>query len=270
MGQNVWIFTFWGRDIILFPYMLMNALALIVGLQLLDYYLQKDMSEKQNMAYTLFVISTVIGWFGAHLLDCLVRDLPFQKAGFIFYGGLISSGIFYCASASSFLTRKEFFLSLHAAVIPVVVAHAIGRIGCFFGDCCFGSEIHADSLLHELFQRHPTQLYEAAILIALVCLFSWLRSNSRMNLALVYLATYPVCRFFLEFLRGDDRGVFLSLSTSQWISIFLLLLFLIVVLKNYLFFPATFLHSLENTENHIRSSRKKYLQKKSSACVLPS
>lgn len=37
----------------------------------------------------------------------------------------------------------------------------------------------------------------------------------------LYLVLYAVLRFFLEFVRYDDseRGIFLGISTSQWISI---------------------------------------------------
>jgi phosphatidylglycerol:prolipoprotein diacylglycerol transferase len=35
----------------------------------------------------------------------------------------------------------------------------------------------------------------------------------------VFLTLYAVVRFVLEFLRRDDRGGFLGVSTSQWIGI---------------------------------------------------
>ena len=44
----------------------------------------------------------------------------------------------------------------------------------------------------------------------------------------VYLASYAVFRFVLEFWRADDiRGIFGPFSTSQWISL-AILLFLII------------------------------------------
>ena len=42
------------------------------------------------------------------------------------------------------------------------------------------------------------------------------------KLIYVYMLIYPVVRFILEFLRGDEiRGFLFGLSTSQWISILL-------------------------------------------------
>ena len=38
----------------------------------------------------------------------------------------------------------------------------------------------------------------------------------------IYLCAYSIIRFMTEFLRGDTyRGIFFSLSTGQWISIFI-------------------------------------------------
>ena len=50
------------------------------------------------------------------------------------------------------------------------------------------------------------------------------RGALRAKLLALYLAVYAVLRFLLEFLRGDAiRGVYFGLSTSQWISLAILL-----------------------------------------------
>jgi len=50
----------------------------------------------------------------------------------------------------------------------------------------------------------------------------------------VYLVIYSVGRFFLEFLRGDvNRGMWLFLSTSQLISILIILAVLIELYLSY-------------------------------------
>lgn len=65
---------------------------------------------------------------------------------------------------------------------------------------------------------HPTQLYESAasLAIALFCLV-WVHSRKRYDgqVFAVSLALYAVARFLVEFLRRDDRGGLLGLSTSQ-------------------------------------------------------
>ena len=69
---------------------------------------------------------------------------------------------------------------------------------------------------------HPTQLYEALLLLGL---FGWLVHRFRARkfsgeLILHYGIGYAVIRFLLEFLRADDRGFYAGpLSISQIISI---------------------------------------------------
>jgi phosphatidylglycerol:prolipoprotein diacylglycerol transferase len=48
----------------------------------------------------------------------------------------------------------------------------------------------------------------------------------------IYLLFYTVVRFVLEFFRMDEiRGILLGLSTSQWISVFLLGVSIILLLR---------------------------------------
>ena len=72
--------------------------------------------------------------------------------------------------------------------------------------------------------RVPVQLYEAAFNLALFALLFILERKGALKgrLLALYLLTYPVGRFILEFWRGDEyRGYVFGLSTSQFISIIL-------------------------------------------------
>ena len=55
------------------------------------------------------------------------------------------------------------------------------------------------------------------------------------NVGFLYMLLYGVGRFFLEFLRSDDRGAVGILSTSQFISIGIILLAFILFFKDKLF-----------------------------------
>ncbi len=72
---------------------------------------------------------------------------------------------------------------------------------------------------------HPTQVYESAasLAIAAFCLV-WVHPRKRYDgqVFVVFLALYAVARFLIEYLRSDDRGGFLGLSTSQLIGVALL------------------------------------------------
>ena len=69
--------------------------------------------------------------------------------------------------------------------------------------------------------RHPTQLYESAFNLLVYGLLLWFyprRKQDGQVLAL-YLLTYPVGRFLLEFFRGDERLRWLGFHVAQEISL---------------------------------------------------
>ena len=123
------------------------------------------------------------------------------------------------------------YADIAAPAIPLF--HAFGRIGCFLGGCCYGIPweggiTYTRALSPEAngVARFPVQLLESALLFALFFLLAALfrRGALRAKLLALYLAVYAVLRFLLEFLRGDAiRGVYFGLSTSQWISLAILL-----------------------------------------------
>jgi phosphatidylglycerol:prolipoprotein diacylglycerol transferase len=124
---------------------------------------------------------------------------------------------------------------------------AFGRMGCLMAGCCFGATCdlpwamsfpwksaasEAQYKAHLIptarmwsLSVHPTQVYESAasLAIAAFCLV-WMHPRKRYDgqVFAVFLALYAVARFVLEFLRRDDRGGVLGLSTSQLIGIGLL------------------------------------------------
>ncbi len=166
----------------------------------------------------------------------------FWRGGLAYYGGLIAA----TAYGVHFL-RKERFpagkgLDLAGMVIPIGLF--FGRIGCFLGGCCFGKpwegalavsfppgspastaqwreHLLASPNLPSL-HVHPTQLYEAAgcLLIAAVAM-GVIAPRKRFDgqVMLFFLAAYAFLRFAIEYVRADDRGGMLGLSTSQLISL---------------------------------------------------
>ena len=70
----------------------------------------------------------------------------------------------------------------------------------------------------------PVQLTEAVVefILFIVLLVLGIKLERKTLILPIYLIAYPVCRFILELFRGDEiRGIFWGLSTSQWISIML-------------------------------------------------
>jgi phosphatidylglycerol:prolipoprotein diacylglycerol transferase len=71
---------------------------------------------------------------------------------------------------------------------------------------------------------HPTQLYEAGA-EALILLFLLATESKGKRYPgrtfWLYMLLYAVSRFVIEFYRNDPRGMVLALSTSQFISVVL-------------------------------------------------
>ncbi|MEI6514775.1 MAG: prolipoprotein diacylglyceryl transferase [bacterium] len=144
-----------------------------------------------------------------------------DQGGLIFYGGFIGGLLIFIAFAR---WRKLNVLDLaDFAVTAIPLGHALGRVGCFLNGCCGGSAVSPPSLLSCGLDHYPVQLYEAALNLGVYVLLTWFflkrrgtRSGSVMAL---YLTTYPVCRFLLEFFRGDDRMRLGTIDVAQGISI---------------------------------------------------
>lgn len=163
----------------------------------------------------------------------LNQILDFLIGGYVFYGGLLGIllGLYIFSRIFGFSSSALFDAS--APVIPFV--HGFGRIGCFFGGCCYGIEYHGvchidypyNSLSPylNLVSRFPVQLLESFFNFSLfIFLFFYGRKRRRPGLLIsIYLIAYGIIRFILEFFRGDSiRGHIFFFSTSQWISIIII------------------------------------------------
>ena len=184
------------------------------------------------------------GFFTAALFQGIYNYIENPENGFhldrgiTFLGGLIGGALFFIA-AYLILRRKFKLKNTLADLTPVAacciaIAHAFGRMGCFFAGCCYGKE--TDGPLGMQFpgfshKVYPTQLYEAVFLFIVFGIFSWFVWNKKAKNAFpAYLIVYGVWRFFLEFLRGDDRGkLFNVLSPSQFWSIVLVIVGILLI-----------------------------------------
>lgn len=175
-------------------------------------------------------ISFGVGLAGAVLLDALFK-IPenggFKISGMTFYGGAVTGIAVLYALLKLFAKNTRFtaWEYLNMLTIPFILFHICGRIGCFFGGCCYGKvtdgifgvyfpDNAGAGIFHHGLKVLPTQLFEASALALTAIILTRFK-----NRFAIYCFAYPVIRFLLEFLRGDDRGWFiLGLSPAQFIS----------------------------------------------------
>lgn len=161
-------------------------------------------------------------WVAEHLGDGPVLSLVLSRAGMSWFGGF-AGGV----AAGLWTMRRR-----HLPVLPVLAAatpalalgHAIGRIGCFLVGDDYG--IPSDLPWAVSFPQgspptdvpvHPTQLYEAAVLVPIALLLvRWRRAGMADARVLGrYLVLTGTVRFLIEFIRVNER-VAMGMTVAQW------------------------------------------------------
>ncbi|MDB4988456.1 MAG: Prolipoprotein diacylglyceryl transferase [Myxococcaceae bacterium] len=173
--------------------------------------------------------------------DCLAWA-KFYNGGLAYYGGLLGG-----TWAVALLARRDrlpFLKLADVTAMGVAMGLFFGRIGCFLAGCCYGEvtshavgtrfpawspasegQFREGLLAHPSLPSlpvHPTQLYEAlGCLLISVALSQWGPRRKRFDgqVALLALLAYSLLRSIIEEFRADDRGVYLGISTSQWVSL---------------------------------------------------
>jgi phosphatidylglycerol:prolipoprotein diacylglycerol transferase len=217
---------FQSHNFIVYSYPLLMGVGWGVGYQL---FLSRATISHRS-ALILFWSLFLSSWVGAKLFFLLTApdvssgELSVSVSfwiggGFVFYGGLIGAAAIYFIYRKLRLPMDQ--QTLAALVSALAMGHAIGRIGCFLAGCCFGEVTDAWWGIHQHGEfRHPTQLLESLGLFFI----SWLVWSKKATSLSLYLVTYGILRFGIEFLRGDIiRGSWGFLTPSQWISLFAVL-----------------------------------------------
>jgi phosphatidylglycerol---prolipoprotein diacylglyceryl transferase len=224
----------------IFGYGTMIAVGIISAILLLSYRAKKrgyDEDSMLNMAI-LAVISGVVGGKLLYIIteiNNIMEDPSLLKdfgSGFVIYGSVIGGGL----GVYMYSRRKHWkLLKVFDLVIPSLpLAQGFGRIGCFLAGCCYGKP--TDSFLGVTFKEgslgpidihvYPTQVFSSIFDFALALFLLWYDRKERKDgkIFSLYLIIYSIGRFTIEFIRDDPRGSVGMLSTSQFISLFILIM----------------------------------------------
>lgn len=221
-------------------YGLLIGIGFLVAVYLAEKRAPKNGMDPDTVAY-FGMYCAVTGILGAKILYCIVNWREFLKAplkllgtdGLVVYGGII--GGILCAVIYCRLKKKNFWDYFDLVLPSVAVAQGFGRMGCFMAGCCYGEETHAwygIAFVHSDYAPNgvkliPTQLISSAgMFLIAALLFLYARQAKKAGqVGALYLVLYSVGRFSVEFLRGDlERGRVGVLSTSQFISVFILVI----------------------------------------------
>ncbi|HJZ78061.1 MAG TPA: prolipoprotein diacylglyceryl transferase [Vicinamibacterales bacterium] len=230
--------------ITVYTYGVLLAAAYLLGLQLARVRARaRGLDANRVLDLGIYIIISAL--IGAKLL-LLVTDfrtftsnprelLTLARSGGVFYGGLILA-----VTVALLYIRKiglPLWTTCDVFAPGIAVGHVVGRFGCLFAGCCYGkpttmpwgitftdpfAAANVGTPLNV--PLHPTQLYEAGaeLLILIVLLTTEPKGRSYPGRTFwLYMLLYAISRFIIEFFRGDERGAVGVFSTSQFISILL-------------------------------------------------
>ena len=170
--------------------------------------------------------------------------LSLARSGGVFYGGLILAVLV----AVWYMRRHALPLwpTFDVFAPGIALGHAIGRVGCFMAGCCWGHETtvpwgvtFTDPFTGSYVGTplgvplHPTQVYESLAELAILGVLLWMERRLGRNFPgrtfWTYILLYGLTRYTIEFFRGDPRGTIWVFSTSQFISVLLVPLSVIML-----------------------------------------
>lgn len=175
------------------------------------------------------------------LPEFVIAVVNLSNGGIVLYGGLIAAAVGFFSFCAVNRIRP---LALLDIITPsIFLGIGFGRIGCFLNGCCYGDQTNLpwgvcfprdSATFGSLVEKklldpdalctpalHPTQIYSAIDGFVLATLTAWYFTRRRRNgeVFAIGLTLYPITRFLIEFIRGDEPGLFGTRFTiSQWIS----------------------------------------------------
>jgi phosphatidylglycerol:prolipoprotein diacylglycerol transferase len=235
---------FEAGPITVYTYGVLLAAAYLLGLQLARVR-AKARGLDANRVLDLGIYIIIAALIGAKLL-LLVTDfrtfssnprelLTLARSGGVFYGGLILA-----VTVALVYIRKiglPLWTTCDVFAPGIAVGHVVGRFGCLFAGCCYGkpTTLPWGITFTDPFAAanvgtplgvplHPTQIYEAgaeAIILGILLATERKGRPYPGRTFWLYMLLYAISRFIIEFFRGDERGAVGMFSTSQFISILL-------------------------------------------------
>ena len=225
-------------------YGIMVALAVLF----LILWMLRSVRKGANISYDTVLNAALVGIPSGIIISRLLHVLDYWEyysqnlgdiigaSGLTIYGAVLGAalGIWIYSHFS-----KQSFGYLADVIAPgIIMAQAIGRVGCVLNGCCYGLETDIfcaviytspDSFAPIGVPVHPTQIYEIIYNVMLFGVLLLLRGRFKPDgtLFLIYLGLYSVWRFSISFLREGTPFLF-ELHQAQVIAIIVILIALYI------------------------------------------
>ena len=238
----------------IYSYGLLLALAYLLGLQMAVVRARRrgiDAARIMDLGIYLIIAALV----GAKLMLVFVdfdyfRNQPREllslvRAGGVFYGGLIAAIL-----VALWLVRRyklDTWTTADLMAPGIALGHVVGRLGCLLAGCCYGRPTDLPwglTFTHPAaaanvgtplgIPLHPTQIYDAGAELLILILLLVTERRGRLfpgRTFWLYMLLYAISRFIIEFYRGDDRGMIMGMSTSQFVSLLIVPIAIVMLLR---------------------------------------
>ncbi|HVL38043.1 MAG TPA: prolipoprotein diacylglyceryl transferase [Fimbriimonadaceae bacterium] len=140
--------------------------------------------------------------------------LRWQFQGLTSFGGIIGGAlavILWCR-----IRRKPVTAMIDVAAPPLLLGHAIGRVGCLLNGCCYGGACDLPwgiAVANEPGLYHPAQIYDSLLnLLAMAFLLrvEVTRKLAPGQVAALFFVLHGVARFVYEFWRAGTTSEYLG------------------------------------------------------------
>ena len=249
------IFRFGKLVIYSYSMMVVVAFCLMILYGVLE---ARRIKEDPEKVIDIGILMFLASMLGARLLNCIInwrvyihdplRVFKLWEGGLVYYGGL--AGAFVAGTIYIWSKRLNWNRWADLVAPTAMIADAVGRVGCFLNGCCYGKPAPSWLPLKVTYPRammplelsgvplYPAPIYESIAAAAIFVLLAWKAAHKKFEGEIFWLMIwlYAIVRFFLEFLRADERGGIdaLHMSTSQIIGAALFMLSGAFLVKGYL------------------------------------
>jgi phosphatidylglycerol:prolipoprotein diacylglycerol transferase len=222
-------------------YGIMVALAVMTLVAWALFSIKKDSRLSYNTVINAALVGIPSGVIFSRFLHVVdLWDYYSQNPGEIIGGeGLTIWGAVLGAAIGiwlfSLINKKFSFGHLADVASPgIILAQAVGRVGCTLNGCCYGKTTDLPWAIVYINQSthgpigvpvHPTQIYEIIFNLIVFGILFRLRGHLKPDgsLFLVYLSLYSLWRFGIDFIRDGTPFLF-SLHQAQVVSIIVLVI----------------------------------------------
>jgi phosphatidylglycerol:prolipoprotein diacylglycerol transferase len=223
------------------------TVALGIALSLVLLFIEASKKKKLDETENLIIYTAIFAIIGARIAYILASPKEFSsfidiiniwKGGMISYGMILGGIAGICIFKLTTKINSENLFKLLDLMAPyLILAIAIGRIGCFFRGCCFGiptnlpwGVVYTGENALASGRVHPTQLYHS--ILDFIIFFILLKINRKkeklekrkikskylfFNISgstfLLFIMLYCSERFFVDFLRFHLPGEYIGVAS---------------------------------------------------------